>query len=153
MTCTELVSLLKEAPKPDSSTCFTAQAFREWHQGTGQRPSILLSSPRFPNRLFHCEFSGLWVSWAMLVQVGVHLIFQRWGFMLPLACGDDGSVSRMVKQTGGRERISFCGEVPVQSNGCKWGRRSGSRSGWRHSGCVGLGEVGVRGRFLCRRSS
>lgn len=54
----------------------------------------------------------------------------------------------MVKQAGGRECISVCGGVPVQSDGCKRGRWSGSRRGQRHSGGVGLGEVGVTGRLL-----
>ena len=77
------------------------------------------------------------MSRAVPVQVGVHLVFEGWGFALALACGNGGRVSWVVEQTGSGERLSVCGGVPVKVDGCR------SRDTRRHGGCFGQGGGGV----------
>lgn len=86
------------------------------------------------------------MSRAVPVKVGVHLVFEGWGFAFSLACRNGGSMSWVVEQAGGRERLSFCGGVPVPGNGRRgrgrWQRGGRYRCTWRHSGCFGQWDVG-----------
>lgn len=77
MTCTQLLLKTQSQIFPsvlDASSllqCLSESCIR----GPTSSPPALLSSLHLSDCLFHCEFSGLWVSWAVLVQVGVHFIF------------------------------------------------------------------------------
>lgn len=59
-----------------SYTCLIyCSVFQRAASGGQPAAPALLSSLHLSHCLFHCQFSGLWVSWAVLVQVGVHFIF------------------------------------------------------------------------------
>lgn len=81
------------------------------------------------------------MSRAVPIQVGMHFVFEGWGFAFSLACGNDGSVSGVIKQAGRGEGLSLCGRVPVPGNMGRDGRgRCGST--WRCSGCFGWWDAG-----------